>query len=384
MTTDASPKGVPAPRSGAAAGPPVLGRRALNRALLARQMLLRRRAMPAVEAIEHLVGMQSQAPNPPYVGLWSRLEGFAFDELAQLTRDRAVLRMVLMRGTLHLVSARDARALRPLTQGILDGYLRTRLGEAPAADGLDAVIAHARTLLEEEPRSDKELRTLLAERFPDADAELLGFAVRCRVPLVQVPPRGIWGASGLAKHTTLDAWLGDGEPPEPSVDALVLRYLGAFGPASVQDAQQWSGLTRLGEVVERLLPKLVVFRDENGRTLYDLPDAPRPGPDVPAPARLVPDFDNLLLSHTDRARIITEEHRKRVFTVNGIIRATFLVDGFVHGMWKMEKKRGTAVVRIDPFLPVADADRAALADEAERLLAAAHPGAAAYAVEFTA
>ncbi|TDB76686.1 winged helix DNA-binding domain-containing protein [Actinomadura sp. KC216] len=360
---------------------PVLGRRALNRALLARQLLLERHAMPALDAIEHLVGMQSQAPNPPYIGLWSRLAGFDFGEAGELMTARRALRIVLMRGTLHLVSARDARALRPHTQAVLDNYLKSRAADLDGID-LDAVVAEARRLLAEEPRTDKELRTLLAERWPDDDAALLGWAVRLRLPLVQVPPRGIWGASGMARHTTLDTWLDGDTPPVLSLDDLVLRYLGAFGPASVQDVQHWSGLTRLGEVVERLVPRLVAFQDENGRTLYDLPDAPRPDPDVPAPVRFVPDFDNLLLSHADRARIIREEHRKRVFTVNGIIRATFLVDGFVHGMWKIEKKRGEAVLRIDPFDPVPERDRAALEEEGLRLLAAAHPEAKTHRVEF--
>ncbi|NKZ06103.1 winged helix DNA-binding domain-containing protein [Actinomadura latina] len=355
--------------------------RALNRALLARQMLLERHDMPVLDAIEHLVGMQSQAPNPPHVGLWSRLAGFAFDEVGPLMTERRALRIVLMRGTLHLVSARDARALRPLTQPLLDNYLKGRARDLGGID-LDAITAHARELLEDEPRSDKELRALLAERWPDHDAELLGWAVRCRLPLVQVPPRGIWGASGLARHTTLDAWL-DGHPAsETSLDEVVLRYLAAFGPASVRDVQQWSGLTRLGEVVERLRPGLLEFRDENGRVLYDVPDAPRPGPDTPAPVRFVPDFDNLLLSHADRTRIIGEEHRKRVFTVNGIIRATFLVDGFVHGMWKIEKKRGEATLRIDAFEPIPERERAALEEEGMRLLAAAHPAAKSHAVEF--
>ncbi|WP_242908967.1 winged helix DNA-binding domain-containing protein [Actinomadura terrae] len=358
----------------------VLGRRALNRALLARQLLLDRHAMPALDAIEHLVGMQSQAPNPPYVGLWSRLEDFDFGELSALMTERRAARIVLMRGTLHLVSARDARALRPLTQVLLDNYLKSPRAVPLREVDLAPVVALARTLLEEAPRSDKELRTLLAERWPDLDIDTLVWAVRCSLPLVQVPPRGVWGASGLARHTTLEAWLGEPHP-EPSVDEMVLRYLGAFGPASVQDVQQWSGLTRLGEVVERLLPKLRAFQDGNGRTLYDLPEAPRPDPETPAPVRFVPDFDNLLLSHADRARVITEEHRKRVFTVNGIIRATFLVDGFVHGMWKMERKRGAATLRLAPFTPVPEPARAALAEEADRLLAAAHPDAATRTVE---
>ncbi|WP_067796851.1 winged helix DNA-binding domain-containing protein [Actinomadura formosensis] len=358
-----------------------LGRRALNRALLARQMLLERHAMPVLDAIEHLVGMQAQAPNPPHIGLWSRLADFAFADVGALLTDRRAIRIVLMRGTLHLVSARDARALRPLTQVVLDNHLKGRARELGGVD-LDAVTADARALLADEPRSDRELRALLAERWPDEDAELLNWAVRCRLPLVQVPPRGVWGASGVARHTTLDTWLDGRAAPALSLDEVVLRYLRAFGPASVQDVQQWSGLTRLGEVVERLRPGLLEFRDENGRTLYDVPDAPRPDPGAPAPVRFVPDFDNLLLSHADRARIITEEHRKRIFTVNGIIRATFLVDGFVHGMWKIEKKRGEARLRIDSFGPIPKRERAALEEEGVRLLAAAHPGAGSHVVEF--
>lgn len=360
--------------------PQGLDRRALNRALLARQMLLRRHEMTAVEAIEHLVGMQSQAPNPPHIGLWSRLGGFSFDDLAAPMNDRRVLRIVLMRGTLHLVTARDALMLRPLTQPVLDGHLRSPRGAG--LTGVPDAAAHARKILEEEPRSDRELRALLAEHRPDADAALLVWAVRLSLPLVQVPPRGIWGRSGVAKHTTLESWL-DGHPvPEPSVDEMVLRYLGAFGPATVQDVQQWSGLTRLGEVVERNRAGLRVFRDGDGRALYDLPDAPRPDPDTPAPVRFVPDFDNLLLSHADRARIISEEHRRRVFTVNGIIRATYLVDGFVHGLWKIEKERGGVTLRISPFAPVPAREREALAEEGARLLAAAHPGAKERAIEF--
>ncbi|WP_344591112.1 winged helix DNA-binding domain-containing protein [Actinomadura vinacea] len=348
----------------------MLGRRALNRALLARQMLLRRHRLPALEAIERLVGLQSQAPNPPYVGLWSRLEDFAFGELAELTTERRALRTVLMRGTLHLVSARDAAAIRPLIQPVLDRYLLSGRGGAIKNVDLEPVQDAARRFLEEEPRTDKELRAMLAERWPDP--ELLAWAVRLRLPLVQVPPRGIWGASGIARHTTLETWLGRPLDAEPSVDGLVLRYLAAFGPATVQDAQHWSGLTRLGEVVERLGAELVTFRDENGRTLYDLPGAPRPDPSVPAPVRYVPDFDNLLLSHADRARIITAEHRARVFTVNGIIRATVLVDGFVHGMWKMERKRRAVTLRVDLFAPAPEAE---LVEEGERLMAAAHPDA---------
>ncbi|MFC0038188.1 winged helix DNA-binding domain-containing protein [Actinomadura rayongensis] len=345
----------------------LLDRRALNRALLARQLLLERVPLAPLDAVEHLVGMQSQAPNPPYVGLWTRLDGFAFADLAALVETRAAVRILLMRGTIHLVSARDARALRPLAQTLLDRVIKG------FEDVLPDALAAAREHFAEKPRSAKELREMLAERWPGHDATELARAVHYALPLVQVPPRGVWGKSGLARHTNLDTWL-DGVPGEPgTLDGLVLRYLGAFGPATVRDAQRWSGLTGLGAVFDRLAPRLRRFRDADGRTLYDLPDAPRPDPDTPAPVRLVPDFDNLTLSHEDRSRVITEEHRKRVFTVNGIIRPTLLVDGFVHGMWAMDAARGTATVRVVPFAPLPDAD--AVEAEARRLLAAAHPAA---------
>ncbi|GAA1578058.1 winged helix DNA-binding domain-containing protein [Actinomadura kijaniata] len=358
---------------------PVLGRRALNRALLARQLLLRRHDLPVIDAVEHLAGMQSQAPNPPYLGLWSRLTDFDFGELGALMTERRVVRTVLMRGTVHLVSARDALAWRALTQPLLDRAAQSTL---PAGLDVAAVAATARPLLEDGPLSDRELRERLAEHWPDVAPDTLVRAVRCGLHLVQVTPRGVWGSSAMARHTTVEKWLG--RAPEPgAAEEMLLRYLAAFGPATVRDAQHWWGVTRLGEVMERLAPKLVTFTDENGRTLYDLPDAPRPDPGVPAPVRLVPEFDNLTLSHADRARIISEEHRRRVFTANGIIRATVLVDGFVHGMWKAEAKRKVATLRVEPFAPVPAAVREEIEAEATRLLADAYPDATAREVVFS-
>lgn len=341
----------------------ILDRRALNRALLARQLLLQRRRMPALDAIRHLVGMQSQAPNPPYIGLWTRLEGFEFDELVGMMHDRRVVRSVLMRGTIHLVTADDCLALFPFVRPVFEQALKA----SPEQD-LEPVAKMARESLSEEPLTAKQLRVLLAERWPDRDSEALGRAVRCMLPLVHIPPRGIWGKPGQAYQTTVEAWLDRSPEPEPERDAVVLRYLAAFGPATVMDMQHWSGLTRLKEAFDRVAPQLRTFADEQGRVLYDLPDAPRPGPGTAAPVRFVPDFDNLLLSHADRTRIISEEHRARVFTINGIIRPTVLVDGFVAGMWKWEKKRGDATLDIELFEPVSKGDRAALKEEGLRLL----------------
>jgi hypothetical protein len=188
------------------------------------------------------------------------------------------------------------------------------------------------------------------------------------VPLVQVPPRGVWGKSGPAAHTTAEAWLGRSLDSDPSLEEMVVRYLGAFGPATVKDAQTWSGLTRLGGMVDRLRPRLLSFRDEHGGEMFDLPDAPRPDPDVPAPPRFLPEFDNLILSHADRTRVIADEYRKAIASKNGMVPATFLVDGFVRGTWKTERSRGKATLLIEPFEPLAKNDRDALVEEGERLV----------------
>jgi Winged helix DNA-binding domain len=348
----------------------VLTLRELNRATLERQMLVRRQKLPAAEAIEHLVGLQAQAPNPPYVGLWTRLEGFHPDELARLITDRRAVRIALMRNTIHLVTARDCLKLRPLVQPVFDRALYANRTHRAGIDGMDveAVVAAGRALLEERPRTAKELGELLQERWPNRDPSSLARAIRHLVPLVQVPPRGIWGKSGQATHTTAAAWLGRPLDPDPSLDELVVRYLAAFGPATVRDVQTWSGLARLGEVTDRLRPHLRTFRDERGKELFDLPDAPRPDPDTPAPPRFLPEFDNLILSHADRTRIIANDFRKEIASKNGMVPATVLVDGFVRGTWKTERTRGKVTLVIEPFEPLSKEDCDALAEEGEQLV----------------
>jgi hypothetical protein len=298
------------------------------------------------------------------------MQDFEPGELSRLILDRRAVRVALMRNTVHLVSDRDCLALRPLTQPVIARDLYAGRARREALEGIDVaeLVAVGRRLLEERPLTAKELGALLQERWPERDPASLARAIRHLVPLVQVPPRGVWGEGGPAAHTTVEGWLDRPLDPNPSPDDMVLRYLGAFGPATVKDAQAWSGLTRLGEVFRRLRPCLETFRDRRGAELFDLPDAPRPDPGAPAPARFVPAFDNLILSHADRSRVIADEHRRRIASRNGMVPATFLIDGFVRGTWKAHRKPAGATLEIEPFERLAGDDREALMEEGGRLL----------------
>ena len=224
-------------------------------------------------------------------------------------------------------------------------------------------------LVEQQPRTFNELGKILQEEWPNCDPAALSAAVRTWVPLVQVPPRGLWGESGQAVHTSSEHWLHRPLSEDASAGELVRRYLAAFGPASLKDMQVWSGLTKLREIVEGLRPSLRTFRDEQGIELFDLQDAPLPDPAVPAPPRFLGEFDNMLLSYADRSRIMNDEHRKRIFTPNGIIRAAILIDGFACGIWRIERERNSAALVIEPFIPLTHSDTIALTEEGTRLLA---------------
>jgi winged helix DNA-binding protein len=355
----------------------LLTTRALNRALLERQLLLRRVASPAAETIERLVGMQAQVPTDPYVGLWSRLEGFRPAELEELVRGRQAVRGPLMRTTLHLTTARDFLALRPVMQPVLErGFMTgSPFGRRLAGMEIDEVLAYGRELIEERPRTTTELGKLLHERWPDRDASALSYAVRYLVPVIQVPPRGLWETSSQAAWTTVESWLDRPLSPDPSPETVVLRYLAAFGPASVMDVQAWSWLTRLGSVVEGLRPRLRTFRNEAGKELFDLPDAPRLDPDTPAPVRFLPQFDNLVLSHADRSRVVRDDHRRRLLTDANQTFGSVLVDGFVAATWRLRRAKGSAsTLHVTPLEPLAKADATAVAAEGVRLLTLLAPG----------
>jgi hypothetical protein len=365
----------------------VLSQRALNRALLSRQLLLDRVDLPeeagprraaVIGTIEHLVGLQAQAPFPPYYGLWSRLGGFRPEDLAALITDRSVVRIAVMRGTIHVVSARDCLPLRRLVQPVLDRGLRGSFGKQLAGVDPAAVAAAGRELVEAEPMTFSALGERLAGRWPDHPPAALAQAVRAHVPLVQVPPRAVWGRSGPSLHTSAEHWLGaaaDADPASlPTLAGLVTRYLAAFGPATARDVTAWSGLSGLRAVLDELRPSLVTFRDEHGTELFDLPSAPRPDGDVPAPVRLAAEFDNLLLSHADRSRVVHPDDLQRLYTINGIFPGSVLIDGFVAGMWRLARAKRSATLTIELFGPTREHGQ--VRTEAERMLAFCAPEAA--------
>ena len=345
---------------------PLLTRRALNRTLLGRQLLLERVDRPVQSMIEHLVGMQAQEPIDPYVGLWTRIEGFDPQELSTLIEERRAVRGSTLRTTLHLMTARDFLTLRPVLQDVLERAWRS----SPFAKdlvGLDLaeVVAAGRELVEAEPLTTAQLAKALAERWPDRVPNSLAYASRFLLPIVQVPPRGLWGKKAGPRATTAQVWLGEPLGTETAADDAVLRYLAAFGPAAVADIRIWSWLTGLRAVVDRLRPRLRAFRDEAGRELFDVEDGLLVDPDVPAPIRLLPQYDNIFLSHDDRSRILIEK-----MTVPDLIwRGGVMVDGFISGAWRIRRDKNRATMTIELVTPLSGAALVELEEEAARLFA---------------
>ena len=344
--------------------------RALNRTLLRRQFLLDRVDRPALDVVEHLVGLQAQEPADPYVALWDRIAGFDPAELATAVATGDAVRIALQRSTIHLVSAADCAALRPVLQPALERMARSSFGTRLAGVDQGELAEAATALVAERPLTFGELGRLLRERWPERPEIALAQTARALVPMVQLPPRGVWGRSGRALHglaaDRIDRPFAAGAAP----DRLVLRYLAAFGPATVADVQNWSGLTRLAEVVDRLRPRLRTDRAEDGRELLDLPDAPRAEPDVPAPVRFLPQYDNVLLGHADRGRIVP-------VGATALFDEQFhwspaLVDGLLRASWRLDRKAGVLHVRAPGLSGV---ERTAVAEEGLALLGLLAPAA---------
>jgi hypothetical protein len=360
----------------------VVSRRVLNRALLARQLLLAREPVRPVDVVERLAGLQAQVPRPPFIGLWTRLTKFARTDLTARLHDRSIVRATMMRGTIHLVTAADYVAFRPVLHASLvrgtESLFRRQLAELD----LPALIRAGREFFRR-PNTFDALRKHFAAHGPVADARAPAYLVRMHVPLVQLPTDDVWGYPAAADFGLADAWLGApvSTDPVPPHD-IVRRYLAAFGPATPADAQAWSGLPSLRTVFEDLRSELVTMRDERKRELFDLPEAPRPDEDVPAPVRFLPEYDNVLLGHKDRTRIIDDEHRPIISTANLQIRATYLVDGRVAGTWKVERARKQATLVLEPFARLARATRKELEGEAETMLSFIEPEVGSRAIRF--
>jgi hypothetical protein len=273
--------------------------------------------------------------------------------------ERRVVRASLMRATIHLVTAADFLQLWPVLEPVSERGLWTGspFGRRVPRAMVNDLLAFVRDLLREAPRTRAELRRLIGQRWPNLDADAMAYAAQYLLPIVQVTPRGVWGQSKAPTWADAEAWIGDRMSTGVAVDDLVLRYLGAFGPASVQDVQVWSGLTRLGEVADRLGPRVRRFRSEDGRVLLDGPDAPRPSADSPAPIRFLPEYDNLLLSHADRSRVVPEQRIVPLWPGNGGNRGTVLVDGFWRANWGIVPDGGQAISISKPFSRCLDARR---------------------------
>ncbi|MGX7677816.1 winged helix DNA-binding domain-containing protein [Jatrophihabitans sp. DSM 45814] len=353
---------------------PVLTDLALNRALLARQGLLGRWHLPVTDAIERLVGLQSQAPNAPYTALWARLDSFDPTDLSTLMLDRQCVRIALMRSTIFLVTAQDCLRLRPVMQAASERTVLSNAGKRTQGIDLDRLLERADELFAEKPRTPNELGALLAPEFSDYLPADLASRVRVGLALVQVTPRGVWGMSGAPSHTTAERWLDRPLEVNPNPEDAILRYLAAFGPATVADIGVWSGLSGLRAPIDRLRPGLSVFRNERGQELFDVPDGLLPDPQTPAPVRILAEFDNILLSHADRGRIFDDANRMRFMSANGLIKSTFLVNGFVAGVCTVLSARSTATLTFRPFGELTKRTRSALASEGERLLEFLAPG----------
>jgi hypothetical protein len=355
--------------------PSTLSRRALNRATLSRQLLLERGSIRPYDAIHALAGMQAQAPLAPHVGLWTRLDRYSPTTLDELYDARRVLRSNLMRATVHLVTTDDALIWQALTGPISARSVQSAFGKRLIGIDLDALTSTALDLLSDSELSTADLGRLLTEHFPGYEADALAYGARGRLALIHVPPRGKWNASAPTRQTTFAAFLGREPEAAQSPDGMFLRYLAAFGPATVQDAQTWSGLTRLSEVADRLAARLATFRDPEGRLLYDLPDAPRPSEFVPAPVRFLPEYDNVFFGYADRTRFIPDLRKPPIPPGNGARTGTLFVDGEWRGMWKIALPRkakageepGSALLAVSLFQKVSAAEREAIEREGSDL-----------------
>ncbi|NUR09060.1 MAG: winged helix DNA-binding domain-containing protein [Nocardioidaceae bacterium] len=351
-----------------------LSHRVLNRTLLQRQHLLARTEADPLAMAGHLLGLQAQEPLPPYLSLAARLHDFDPAALSAALEDRSAVRLLLMRGTIHLVDPRDAWLLRSFVQGFLDKVARTSVTARDAVDvPVDELAPAVSEVLADDPLSPARLGEELAARFPGTPADALTHRARYTLPLVQVPPRGLWQQPGGVAYQTLQRWAGQ-PPAEPDPAEVVRRYLRAFGPAAPADLTAWSGTTGARALFASLGDELRSHTDEHGRALVDLDGLPLADSDEPAPVRLLGRYDNVWLSHDRRDRVTPEPaKRQRWMGVNGGVGSTVLVDGMLEGLWRMTES-GRVEMRL--FRALTTAERADLDAEVGRVEALLAPAAA--------
>ena len=342
----------------------------LNRTLLDRQGLLERSVTPVPVMIERLAGLQAQVPSNPYVALFSRIENFDPAELSRLVETKEAIRIPVMRATIHLLTARQARYVVPLAAPVLAGTFRSQFRKHLGGAGQDEIAAAGRELLERGPMTRAEVGKALLERWPDLTFDLLGQTVAHLLPLMQVPPRGEWGASHRATLGLVEREAGIELEADPGTERLVLDYLAAFGPATSADLRNWSRLTGLKAVIDRMRPDLRVYENEEGRELLDHPQGELTDPGVPAPVRFLPEYDNVLLGHQDRSRVLAGLGPS-VPGPTGRWIGTLMADGHFRGYWKLEEDEDP--VRLTIFgLREINSDSASLKreilTEAERLV----------------
>lgn len=317
-----------------------ISERQLNRTLLSRQMLLGQVSLQADQAVERLVAVQAQVASPPYFGLWARVAGFEPSHLMELRDSEAVVRAALLRSTLHWVTAADYRWIRPIIQPALEKAWQGFFGARKAGIEVAPLCQVARGTLQDGPISLSALSDGLLKEFPSWNKEAMEYGVRTHLPLVQVSPAGSWKGGTAARYQLVDV--------DETVDAarLVRRYLAAFGPATTRDVAAWAGFSAIGKAMQG---DLVEYQDEAGRVLHDLPGMEIVDGDFPAPVRFVAEYDNLVLSHVDRSRVLPEVYRKKVLLTAGRVCATVLIDGFVGGVWKLEREKKVLRLKVELF-----------------------------------
>lgn len=363
------------------AKPETLDDRTLNRALLARQMLLARQDVPLAKAIERLDGLQAQEARPPFIALWSRLKDFRREDLLKALHDRTVVKATFTRGTLHLVSAADYLAQRATHATVLEGAMLPEMKEMTKVVSVEALLKAARAALADGPLTFAQLRTVLAERWPDLNERHMGYAVRLNLPLIAAPDDSQWGGKAGAAFALADQWLGRAPAAKADVEQIIRRYLAAFGPATPADIQTFTGFKGLKAVVEGM-DGLAVYRNAAGKPLYDVKDGLFARADTPAPVRFLPDFDGVMLAHADRGRVISEENRKALGNKNLRVPAVFLVDGFAAGSWSLTATKTKATLDAKAFGPLARAVKDELVAEGEAQLRFVAPEAKTVAVAF--